>query len=166
MSTALREARILGDERILARTDELTGVANRRKLIADIDSFSNVEGALLLLDLDGFKPVNDNYGHEVGDLILRQVAQRFTRTLPQNATLARLGGDEFGVLVQGSYEETLETAHALRASLTYPFTIDGQSIMVGVSIGHAHNNGAGDLLRRADSAMYRAKRSDLGVAQS
>jgi diguanylate cyclase (GGDEF)-like protein len=166
MSTALREARILGDERILARTDELTGVANRRKLIADIDSFSNGEGALLLLDLDGFKPVNDTYGHEVGDLILRQVAQRFTRTLPQNATLARLGGDEFGVLVQGSYEETLETAHALRASLTYPFTIDGQSIMVGVSIGHAHNNGAGDLLRRADSAMYRAKRSDLGVAQS
>jgi diguanylate cyclase (GGDEF)-like protein len=166
MSTALREARILGDERILARTDELTGVANRRKLIADIDSFSNVEGALLLLDLDDFKPVNDTYGHEVGDLILRQVAQRFTRTLPQNATLARLGGDEFGVLVQGSYEETLETAHALRASLTYPFTIDGQSILVGVSIGHAHNNGAGDLLRRADSAMYRAKRSDLGVAQS
>jgi diguanylate cyclase (GGDEF)-like protein len=166
MSTALREARILGDERILARTDELTGVANRRKLIADIDSFSNGEGALLLLDLDGFKPVNDTYGHEVGDLILRQVAQRFTRTLPQRAILARLGGDEFGVLIQGSYEETLETAHALRASLTYPFTINGHSIMVGVSIGHAHNNGAGDLLRRADSAMYRAKRSDLGVAQS
>ena len=166
MSTALREARILSDERILARTDELTGVANRRKLIAELDTFSNIEGALLLLDLDGFKPVNDSFGHEVGDLILRQVAQRFSRALPTSAILARLGGDEFGVLIRGSYEETLEVAHALRASLTYPFTIHGQSIMVGVSIGHAHNDGAGDLLRRADSAMYRAKHSDMGVAQS
>lgn len=166
MSTALREARILGQERILARTDELTGVANRRRLIAEIEQFSKVEGALLLLDLDGFKPVNDTHGHEVGDLILRQVAMRFTRVLPHGAILARLGGDEFGVLIQGSYEQTLESAHALRASLTYPFSIDGKSIMVGVSVGHAHNDGAGDLLKRADNAMYRAKRSDLGVAQS
>jgi len=166
MSTALREARILSQERILARTDELTGVANRRRLIAEIEQFSSVEGALLLLDLDGFKPVNDTYGHEVGDLILRQVAERFIRVLPHSAIVARLGGDEFGVLLQGSYEQTLESARALRASLTYPFSIDGNSIMVGVSVGHAHNDGAGDLLKRADNAMYRAKRSDMGVAQS
>ena len=166
MSTALREARILSQERILARTDELTGVSNRRRLISEIEQFSNVEGALLLLDLDGFKPVNDRYGHEVGDLILRQVAERFTRVLPHNAIVARLGGDEFGVLLQGSYEETLESAHALRASLTYPFSIQGNTILVGVSVGHAHNDGAGDLLKRADNAMYRAKRSDMGVAQS
>ena len=166
MSTALREARILSQERILARTDELTGVANRRRLIAEIEQFSSVEGALLLLDLDGFKPVNDTYGHEVGDLILRQVAERFTRVLPHGAIVARLGGDEFGVLIKGSYEETLESAHALRASLTYPFSIYGKSILVGVSVGHAHNDGAGDLLKRADNAMYRAKRSDMGVAQS
>lgn len=166
MSTALREARILTQERILARTDELTGVSNRRRLIAEIENFSNIEGALLLLDLDGFKPVNDRYGHEVGDLILRQVAERFTRVLPHNAIVARLGGDEFGVLIQGSYEETLESAYALRASLTYPFSIHGNTILVGVSVGHAHNDGAGDLLKRADNAMYRAKRSDMGVAQS
>jgi len=166
MSTALREARILTQERVLARTDELTGVANRRRLIAEIEQFSSVEGALLLLDLDGFKPVNDTYGHEVGDLILRQVAERFIRVLPHSAIVARLGGDEFGVLLQGSYEQTLESARALRASLTYPFSIDGNSIMVGVSVGHAHNDGAGDLLKRADNAMYRAKRSDMGVAQS
>jgi len=166
MSTALREARILSQERILARTDELTGVANRRRLIAEIEQFSSVEGALLLLDLDGFKPVNDTYGHEVGDLILRQVAERFTRVLPHSAIVARLGGDEFGVLIKGSYEETLESAHALRASLTYPFSIHGKSILVGVSVGHAHNDGAGDLLKRADNAMYRAKRLDMGVAQS
>ena len=166
MSTALREARILTQERILARTDELTGVANRRRLIAEIEQFSKIEGALLLLDLDGFKPVNDTYGHEVGDLVLRQVAERFTRVLPRTAIVARLGGDEFGVLIQGSYEQTLESAHALRASLSYPFSIHGQSILVGVSVGHAHNDGAGDLLKRADNAMYRAKRSELGVAQS
>jgi diguanylate cyclase (GGDEF)-like protein len=166
MSTALREARILSQERILARTDELTGVANRRRLIAEIEQFSSVEGALLLLDLDGFKPVNDTYGHEVGDLLLRQVAERFIRVLPHNAIVARLGGDEFGILIQGSYEETLESAHALRASLTYPFSIHGNSILVGVSVGHAHNDGAGDLLKRADNAMYKAKRLDMGVAQS
>jgi diguanylate cyclase (GGDEF)-like protein len=165
MSTTLREARALSNERTLARTDELTGVANRRRLLAELDNFSQVEGALLLLDLDGFKPVNDQYGHEVGDLILRQVAQRFTRTVPAGSIIARLGGDEFGILLRGNYEETLEIAHALRASLSYPFTVQGQKISVGVSVGIAHNDGAGNLLGRADSAMYRAKRSDMGVAQ-
>jgi diguanylate cyclase (GGDEF)-like protein len=165
MSTTLREARALSDERTLARTDELTGLANRRKLLAELDNFSQVEGALLLLDLDDFKPVNDQYGHEVGDLILRQVAQRFKRTVPIGTILARLGGDEFGILLRGNYEETLEIAHALRASLSYPFTVQGQRISVGVSVGIAHNDGAGDLMRRADSAMYRAKQMDIGVAQ-
>jgi diguanylate cyclase (GGDEF)-like protein len=165
MSTTLREARALSDERTLARTDELTGLANRRKLLAELDNFSQVEGALLLLDLDGFKPVNDQYGHEVGDLILRQVAQRFTRTVPAGSILARLGGDEFGILLRGNYEETLEIAHALRACLSYPFTVQGQRISVGVSVGIVHNDGAGDLMRRADSAMYRAKQMDMGVAQ-
>jgi diguanylate cyclase (GGDEF)-like protein len=165
MSTTLREARALINERTLARTDELTGLANRRKLLAELDNFSEVEGALLLLDLDGFKPVNDQYGHEVGDLILRQVAQRFSRTVPEGTILARLGGDEFGVLLRGNYEETLEIAHALRASLSYPFSVQGQKISVGVSVGIAHNDGAGDLMRRADSAMYRAKQLDEGVAQ-
>ena len=154
MSTALRHARILNDERTLARTDELTGLANRRRLLAEIDNFSKIEGALMLLDLDGFKPINDKHGHEIGDRILREVAKRFNRTLPQGALLARLGGDEFGVLVRGSYEEALESAHALRASVSYPFSIDGREITVGVSIGIVHNDGAGDLLKRADAAMY------------
>jgi diguanylate cyclase (GGDEF)-like protein len=166
LSTALGEARTLVDERMLARTDELTGLANRRRLLAEIENFSEVEGALLLLDLNEFKPVNDLHGHEVGDLLLREVARRFTRVLPSGAILARLGGDEFGVLVEGSYEETLEVAYALRAALSYPFTLHGERIDVGVSIGHVQNDGAGGLLQRADSAMYRAKNSDMGVAQS
>jgi diguanylate cyclase (GGDEF)-like protein len=166
MSTALRQARVLNDERTLARTDELTGLANRRKLLAEIDNFSKIEGSLMLLDLDGFKPINDEHGHEVGDRILREVAKRFSRTLPQGALLARLGGDEFGVLVRGSYEEALESAHALRASVSYPFSIEGREIKVGVSIGIVHNDGAGELLKRADAAMYRAKHLGMGVAQS
>jgi diguanylate cyclase (GGDEF)-like protein len=166
MNTALGEARALVNERNLARTDELTGLANRRRLLTEIENFSEVEGALLLLDLNQFKPVNDNYGHDVGDLLLREVARRFTRVIPEGSILARLGGDEFGVLIPGSLEHTVESAHALRACLSYPCQIKGISISVGVSIGHVYNDGSGNLLKRADDAMYRAKQMDMGVAQS
>ena len=166
MNTALGEARTLIDERNLARTDELTGLANRRALLKEIESFSQVEGALLLLDLNQFKPVNDNYGHDVGDLLLREVARRFSRVIPDGALLARLGGDEFGVLIPGTVEDTIESAHALRACLSYPCQIKGMTISVGVSIGHVYNDGAGNLLKRADDAMYRAKQMDMGVVQS
>jgi diguanylate cyclase (GGDEF)-like protein len=166
MNTALGEARTLIDERNLARTDELTGLANRRALLKEIEGFSQVEGALLLLDLNQFKPVNDSYGHDVGDLLLREVARRFSRALPDGSILARLGGDEFGVLIPGTIEHTIESAHALRASLSYPCQIKGISISVGVSIGHVYNDGAGNLLKRADDAMYRAKQMDMGVVQS
>ena len=163
MTIVIRQARNLGEERVLARTDELTGLPNRRRLVAELATYSETEGALLLLDLNEFKPVNDQYGHEVGDLILQQVAQRFSRSLPTGAVLARLGGDEFGVLINGSYETTLEAAFALQATLSYPFVIRGHSITIGVSIGHAHNDGAGNLLERADAAMYEAKRTGSGV---
>jgi len=166
MTIVIRQARNLGEERVLARTDELTGLPNRRRLVAELATYSETEGALLLLDLNEFKPVNDQYGHEVGDLILQQVAQRFSRSLPTGAVLARLGGDEFGVLVNGSYERTLEAAFALQATLSYPFIIRGHTITIGVSIGHAHNEGENNLLERADAAMYEAKRTGAGVMQA
>jgi len=165
MSIALSQARSIGHERVLARTDDLTTLPNRRRLISEIQSFATREGSLLLLDLDGFKAVNDSYGHEVGDKVLQQVAQRFTRALPSNALLARLGGDEFGILVDGSNESVMEIALALRGTLSYPFVIDGNEISIGVSIGIADNDGADDLLLRADNAMYSAKRQALGVCQ-
>ena len=160
MTLVIRQANNLGEEKVLARTDELTGLPNRRRLIAELSTFEGVEGALLLLDLDGFKPVNDRYGHEMGDRILRQVAQRFSRSLPTGAILARLGGDEFGILVSGSDDATLELASALKATLSYPFVLDGNTISISVSIGHVRNDGAGDLLQRADMAMYEAKRAN------
>jgi len=166
MTIVIRQARNLGEEKVLARTDELTGLPNRRRLVAELATYSQTEGALLLLDLNEFKPVNDQYGHEVGDLILQQVAQRFSRSLPTGSVLARLGGDEFGVLVNGSYESTLEAAFALQATLSYPFIVRGKSITIGVSIGHAHNDGESNLLERADAAMYEAKRTGAGVIQA
>jgi len=165
MSIALNQARSIGHERVLARTDDLTTLPNRRRLISEIQSFAVRRGSLLLLDLDGFKPVNDTYGHEVGDKVLQQVAQRFSRALPNNALLARLGGDEFGILVDGSNESVMEIALALRGTLSYPFLIDGHEVSIGVSIGIADNDGAADLLQRADNAMYAAKRQALGVCQ-
>ena len=165
MAIALTQAKNIGQERLLARTDELTGLPNRRRLVTEIDSFIEKEGALLLLDLDGFKPINDAHGHETGDKILQQVALRFERALPHGALLARLGGDEFGVLYEGGQESAVEVALALRATLSYPFHINNQEIQLGVSIGVAKNTGEKDLLLRADNAMYKAKREGLGVCR-
>ncbi len=165
MSIALHQARSIGQERILARTDELTMLPNRRRLIAEIPNFATRNGSLMLLDLDGFKPVNDNFGHEVGDKVLQQVAQRFTRVLPGGALLARLGGDEFGILIDGSQGAVMEIALALRATVTYRVVIVVHQISIGVSIGLADNDGGDDLLLRADNAMYAAKRQALGVCQ-
>ena len=119
MTIALRQSRFIGEERLLARTDELTGLPNRRKFIAELEELMKAQdGAVLLLDLDEFKPINDLYGHEIGDQLLKQVSTRFTRALPQGSLLARLGGDEFGAIIRGDYEATLEVAHALHATLS------------------------------------------------
>lgn len=164
MTIALRQSRNIGEERLLARTDELTGLPNRRRFIAALDELKiSTGGALLLLDLDGFKPINDQFGHEVGDQLLKQVSTRFTRALPQGSLLARLGGDEFGAIIRGDQESTFEVALALHATLSYPFSIAGHEIHVGVSVGHVGNDGSTNLLRRADNAMYQAKRDGAGV---
>ena len=159
MTVSLRQASALTDEKALARTDELTGLPNRRKLIAALSDFSEVEGALMLLDLNGFKQINDRSGHRAGDQVLIQVAARFARVLPEGALLARLGGDEFGILLTGSKIATQEIAQALQACVSYPFLIDGEKISVGVSIGHVDNSEGGDLLAKADADMYLVKRS-------
>ncbi len=164
MSFALTEANTAGTERILARTDELTGLSNRRNFLMQLDQLRN--GYIFLLDLDGFKKINDTLGHEAGDQLLRQVANRFTRVLPTGAQIARLGGDEFGVVAQIEVKEANELAQSIRATLSYPISVGSEQVKVGVSIGVApidQNGDASESLRRADLAMYEAKRSKSGV---
>ena len=170
MALALRDAKIINEDREHARTDELTGLPNRRRFIAELELLRRRTGTLLLLDLDGFKAVNDNYGHEVGDQLLKQITTRFNRVLPDGVLIARLGGDEFGVVVYGKRNIGNDVALALRATCTYPFTLSVGDVKVGVSIGSVTTDGPTAtkeaLLKRADTAMYEAKRNGSGYVQS
>ena len=164
MSFALQEANSAGTERVLARTDELTGLANRRNFLAHLSEMKS--GFIFLLDLDGFKKINDSLGHEAGDQLLKQVASRFTRAIPNDALLARLGGDEFGVLGNGADQEAIELGQAIRATLSYPIALPTEQVRVDVSVGIAKFNPeltASELLHQADQMMYEAKRSKSGV---
>ena len=163
MALALRRARLALIDREMALTDELTGLANRRRFIAELDTLSLQEATVLLMDLDGFKAVNDALGHEVGDQLLIQISQRFKRVIAPHDLLARLGGDEFALLVYGLPHHGLEAAHAIRSTLSYPFNLAGSDIKVDVSIGRVINDHQPELLHRADTAMYEAKRGGLGV---
>jgi diguanylate cyclase (GGDEF)-like protein len=150
--------------------DHLTGLPNR-VLLADRLQQAGLRAArqpghrfaVLLLDLDGFKAVNDSLGHATGDQLLVEVAQRLLRLLRESDTVARLGGDEFVVVLDGvaGPESHVQVRDAIEAAITVPFLIDGNSVEVGLSIGVAlSTDGFTDpahLLREADAAMYRAK---------
>ena len=126
--------------------------------------------ALMLMDLDGFKRVNDTYGHQCGDSLLRQVAARLRDCLRDADTVARLGGDEFGILpISGTDLAGAATiAWKIQQALELPILVDGHSIEVKASIGIAlapqHGENTDDLLRRADLAMYGAKREGRAYA--
>ncbi len=125
-------------------------------------------GALLLVDLDGFKQVNDVHGHAAGDVLLKQIAARMRAGLRGSDTVARLGGDEFAIVLPdvGGPEGAMRTAIKLHDSLERPFTVDGHAIAVSASIGVAlfptHSSSAEELMRQADAAMYGAKRARAG----
>ncbi|WP_432137845.1 MULTISPECIES: putative bifunctional diguanylate cyclase/phosphodiesterase [unclassified Streptomyces] len=129
--------------------------------------------AVLFIDLDGFKAVNDTIGHQAGDELLVQAARRLQEAVRQGDTAARLGGDEFAALIVGDHtrdrsareRHILELADRLRLTLSQPYTIDGNEVRVAASIGVAFAEpglGAGELLRNADLAMYRAKAAGKG----
>jgi diguanylate cyclase (GGDEF)-like protein len=121
--------------------------------------------AVLLLDLDGFKSVNDSYGHEAGDQLLIAVGQRLRACLRPGDTVARLGGDEFTILLEeiAQLSEATRVAARIEDSLRTPFVLDGHEVMITTSIGIAFNrpgdSAPEELLRNADSAMYNAKRA-------
>ena len=107
--------------------------------------------------------MNDTLGHQAGDELLRQISLRFLRVVPHKSLLARLGGDEFGVVIPGDARLGQEVAQALISTVSYPFIVEGHEVSVGVSIGRVINDGSVDLMRRADIAMYAAKRAGGGT---
>jgi diguanylate cyclase len=153
--------------------DPLTGVANRYLFTDRLDLTlalarrTRQKAAVLVLDLDGFKDVNDEHGHETGDGLLRVTAERISATMRESDTVARLGGDEFGVVMLGTDRDGAEQAATrLRVQLGRSVTLRGIEVATGVSVGAAifPDDAADpmDLLRVADDAMYADKREHDG----
>ena len=170
LSVALCNARLHAELRAQAernahdaRHDPLTGLPNRTQLHARLASevATRSDVAVLLLDLDRFKPVNDTHGHEAGDQVLRVVAERLRTAVRPGDLVARLGGDEFAVLVaEGS--DSAQLAERLQALVAAPISVGDVVVTVGASVGRASSPGDGTspetLLRAADDDMYRVKR--------
>ena len=154
----------------LATHDTLTDLPNRFLMIDRLNQLiirarrANASFAVLFMDIDHFKEVNDVHGHEAGDILLRAVAQRLTGTVRQSDTVARIGGDEFVIVLETARRVSdAETAAAkVERALAKPFNLDGQEVTAAVSIGISFypENGldTDTLLRAADYAMYMAKR--------
>ena len=160
--------------RHLAYYDALTGLPNRvsflNQLAHDLEqAHVNDESlAVLFLDLDRFKYVNDTLGHETGDRLLVAVAQRIRGAVRNADTVARLGGDEFTVVLAGAASSAATTAaHSICRALAEPFAIDGREMYVNCSVGislfPSDGRDVSSLLKHADTAMYRAKKTNSGV---
>jgi diguanylate cyclase (GGDEF)-like protein len=167
-----REVRSLAESRRQALTDDLTGLGNRRLLYRQLETAlaRRAEGqavALLIVDLDRFKEINDALGHHMGDQLLRQIGPRLANQLRPDDLLVRLGGDEFAVLVADTDPaNATAVAQRLLDGQTEPFDLDGVALHVDASIGLAlcpdHADTATALLQRADVAMYQAKAGHHG----
>ncbi len=172
--TRLRQA--TADVELLAFYDPLTGLPNRRLLNDRLQQGilatlrTGRHGALLFLDLDNFKNLNDTAGHDTGDLLLQQVALRLKSCVREEDTVARLGGDEFVVMLQNLSPEPLEAAaqakkigDTILSSLTLPYTLKGaehtSTCSMGATIFDKTHQDAADLLKQADIAMYQVKNS-------
>jgi len=150
-----------------ASRDPLTGLANRTSFEEALDgAFAAPERspiALLFIDLDRFKEINDGIGHEAGDLVLREIARRLASCMRPDDLPARLGGDEFVVLLTGEAARTPEViVGRLQSALLQPIAVDGEDLLVTASIGVARSRDGDDrasLMRAADGEMYRAKRA-------
>lgn len=165
---ARRLKRLASAAQYEAAHDGLTGLFNRTGLLQDISRLQNLglsdgELTLHLVDLDGFKAVNDAWGHAVGDALIKQVAEAFSSLRPQVEAVARLGGDEFALVQSGALSAEVDAA--ILDIFRVPFVIAGRTIEVGASIGTASAIATVDpleILRRADMALYRAKEDGRG----
>jgi len=164
--TALENGRLVDHITSQARHDRLTGLANRLAFGEDLAARSQTARtersplALFYVDLDRFKPVNDEFGHEVGDELLQGAAGRLLRCVRADDRVARLGGDEFAIIVAGIADQhrLAEMASRIERAFDQPFSIQGQTLRVGASVGQAawpaDVSDPEELLRRADAAMY------------
>ena len=160
----------------IALTDDLTGLPNRRcfqSLLADKIRTAAKTGkpfALALIDLDGFKPINDIHGHPAGDEILRQVAHRLAKAMDGRGSAARIGGDEFAILCEraGAHEEAIALGEEIRKLFATPFAAGSLSVRLGCACGFAlfplSAAGPDELICQADAALYRAKASGRASA--
>lgn len=175
MDELMRRLAAEREAHLSARKDTLTGLPNR-KLFAEragealSDSWKRgAECAVLFIDLDGFKPINDTWGHAAGDTALLEVANRLKSCMPENGMVARLGGDEFAVLFEAPQGASAakELAQNILRVLERPFSIKGQRVTIGatigIAVGPANGRRAEDLIHAADLAMYEGKRSGRGA---
>jgi diguanylate cyclase (GGDEF)-like protein len=159
----------------LSYKDELTGVANRRLFMIQLNDMIKISSqhyrnfAVLFLDLDFFKAVNDNYGHEYGDLILIEATERMKACLRDTDIIARLGGDEFVIILDAitSADNATDIANKLIKSVSAPYQVKDKTLSIGASIGislySVHAQEAKELLKKADLALYQAK-EQRGIA--
>jgi len=166
----------------LAHTDALTKLPNRRLLSLHFEKFlarsirHSIHGALLLIDLDGFKLINDDSGHDAGDAVLIGIARRLQASTRAEDVVCRLGGDEFVVLIQypntnavNATEMTMKLAEKIVVIINQPIEFNGENLCVGASIGIRivsleQQVDAESVIKDADTAMYRAKQAGKGQA--
>lgn len=156
----------------IARHDALTGLPNRRFISEHLDqSVENwQDAALLFIDLDRFKQINDTLGHAAGDALLKEVADRLRSYSPKQSIVARIGGDEFVILVppDGNHENGLRLAETIVRRLPEPMCFEGNVLRFGTSVGiaqyHPNHDTHEDLMIEADLALYRAKEAGRGCA--
>ena len=172
------ETQKLSDENhLIAFTDPLSQLPNRRALLARLEQVYAKRLmvpdtlAVIFIDLDRFKDINDDHGHQLGDALIMQVGRVLNRLKPAHAMLARMGGDEFAILLEcdSALANATALAHRLLAALQLPLHLDGRLFHIGASIGVAGNNDGAtspdELLRRADTAMYHVKEHGKGGVQ-
>jgi diguanylate cyclase (GGDEF)-like protein/PAS domain S-box-containing protein len=151
-----------------SHTDPMTGLANRRLLTIRLKKAlhgqrsSDLTLAVLTVDLDYFKAVNDRYGHATGDLLLKKVAERLLSVVRTSDTVARIGGDEFVIMAENIVQDDAEAlAKKIIQKITKLYKINFQELKIGVSVGVAlsqvHDSSVNSLLKRSDQALYRAK---------
>ncbi|MGE3691966.1 MAG: putative bifunctional diguanylate cyclase/phosphodiesterase [Novosphingobium sp.] len=154
-----------GHAKNLAHKDQLTGLSNRRALIHYMRSQRNRHGpaAMIMIDMNGFKPVNDTFGHLAGDRLLVTIGERLTEVVGETGHVARLGGDEFCIFVPGMNEadRAQELAETILAAIKQPQFVEGHLLHLGAAIGIATSDRTSDnpheLLQRSDIALYEAK---------